>query len=171
MPFLPFPPPKPRVRQRFLPYIYSRNELKILFRAVDFGRETHIAIDRVTMRALMLFLYGTGALLSEAMSLTIEDVNLKDHKIAINNRIATRYRQIPICDDLCVVLRQGYVSWRVKNNLRNSRFFVTKTDRPLSVGSVEKKFCRIRKSANISREPSVDVSAPSTRPQEHLCGT
>src|SRR5271170_6163761 len=86
MAFLPFPPPKPRARQRFFPYIYSRSELKILFRAVDFGRETHTVIDRVTMRALMLFLYGTGALLGEAMRLRIEDVNLKDHKIAINNR-------------------------------------------------------------------------------------
>ena len=105
------------------------------------------------MRTLMLFLYGTGALLGEAMSLKIEDVNLKDHKIAINNRILTRCRQIPICDDLCIVLRR-YVSWRVKNNLQNSRFFVTKKDRPLSMGPVEKKFCRIRKSANISREPS-----------------
>jgi integrase/recombinase XerD len=151
--YLPFPPAKPRTRQRFHPYIYSRNELRILFRAVDFGRETHTVIDRVTMRALMLFLYGTGALLGEAMSLNVEDVNLKDHKIAINNRILTRCRQIPICDDLCIVLRR-YVSWRVKNNLRNSRFFVTKKDRPLPMGPVEKKFCRIRKCANISREPS-----------------
>ena len=153
MPFLPFPPVKPRARQHFLPYIYSRNELRILFRAVESGRETHTVVDRITMRALMLFLYGTGALLGEAMSLRIEDVNLKDHKIAINNRTLTRCRQIPICDDLCIVLRR-YASWRMKNNLRNSRFFVTKTDRPLSMGPVEKKFCRIRKSANIAREPS-----------------
>jgi integrase/recombinase XerD len=153
MPFLPFPPPKPRVRQRFFPYIYSRSELKILFRAVDLGRETHTVIDRVTMRALMLFLYGTGSLLGEAISLKIEDVNLKGHKITINNRTLTRCRQIPICDDLCIVLRR-YLSWRLKNNLRNPRLFVTKTDRPLSMWAVEKTFSRIRKSANILREPS-----------------
>jgi integrase/recombinase XerD len=153
MPFLPFARAKPRARQHFLPYIYSRNELRILFRAEESGRETHTVVDRVTMRALMLFLYGTGALLGEAMNLKIEDVNLKDHKIAINNRTLTRCRQIPICDDLCIVLRR-YASWRMKNNLRSSWFFVTKTDHSLSMGPVEKKFCRIRKAASIAREPS-----------------
>jgi integrase/recombinase XerD len=153
MPFLPFPPPKPRVRQQFSPYIYSRDELKVLFRAVDSGRKSHTVIDRITMRSMMLFLYGTGALLHEAMNLNIEDVNLRDHEIVINNRILTRYRRIPICDDLCTVLRR-YMTWRAKNSLCNSRFFVTKVDRPLSFWSVEKAFCRIRKTANISRDSS-----------------
>jgi integrase/recombinase XerD len=153
MPYLLFPPPKPRDRQRSLPYIYTKEQLKILFGAVDVGRKTHTVIDRATMRTLMLLLYGTGALLGEAMSLNVEDVDLKHHKIVFNNRILTRCRQIPICDDLCIVLLR-YMAWRVKNNLRNARFFVTKADRPLSMGSVEKTFCRIRKSANIWRESS-----------------
>ena len=80
------------------------------------------ALGRTT---LLLFLYGTGALLSEAINLKIEDVDLKERKITINNRVLTRCRQIPICDDLCDVLRR-YLSWRVKGNLRCPRFFVTK---------------------------------------------
>jgi site-specific recombinase XerD len=153
MAYLSFPPPKPRARQHFLPYIYSRDELKILFRALDSGRKTHIVTDRLTMRTLMLFLYGTGAMLSEALSLTIEDINLKNRLVKIDNRIVTRCRQIPICEDLCKIMRK-YLNWRVKNNLRSSKFFVTRADRPLSLGPVEKKFCRIRKGADISRESS-----------------
>jgi integrase len=153
MSYLLFPPPKPGVRRSFAPHIYSRDELRALFRALDHGRETHILVHRVTMRTLMLFLYGTGALLGEAISLQLEDVDLENRKISIENRISTRSRQIPICDDLSDILRR-FLKWRLKNKFVNSHFFVNRRDEPLRISPVEKKFCRLRKSANIWRELS-----------------
>jgi integrase len=153
MSYLLFPPTKPKVRRSFAPHIYSRDELRALFRALDRGRETHILVHRVTMRTLMLFLYGTGVLLGEAISLRLEDVDLEDRKISIKNRISTRSRQIPICDDLCDILRH-YLKWRSKNKFVNSHFFVNRRDEPVRISPVEKKFCRLRKSANISGELS-----------------
>jgi integrase len=153
MPYLSFPPSKPRVRQTFLPYIYPKKELKILFRAVDCGRETHTITDRITMRTLMLFLYGTGVLLSEALCLTAQAVNFKDRKIRIENRCVTRCRQIPICKDLCDILR-NYLRWRERKGLHNPKLFVTNADRSIPLWSVEKKFSRIRKTAGILREAS-----------------
>jgi site-specific recombinase XerD len=153
MAYLIFPPPKPKVRCQFVPYIYSRSDLRALLRATDTGRKSHITIDDVTMRTLLLFLYATGALLGEALGLQIEDVNLKDRTVTIRSWVATRTRRIPICDDLCDILHR-YLLWRSKRTLHSPHLFVTKGDRSLYSESVEKKFCRIRKIANVSREAS-----------------
>jgi integrase len=53
-------------------------------------------IESRTLRTLLLFLYGTGALAGEALRLTQEDVDLKNDVVTIRNKRFGRVRHIPI---------------------------------------------------------------------------
>ena len=67
---------EPRSPQSAPSYIYSREELRQLFEAVDINRKHAIRLDADTLRTLLLTLYGAGPRSSEALHLTMEDVDL-----------------------------------------------------------------------------------------------
>jgi integrase len=62
-------------RCTFTPYIYSRAQIRALVRATRSGSATGV-VDASIMRALILFLCGTGARLGEALTLRCENVDL-----------------------------------------------------------------------------------------------
>jgi integrase/recombinase XerD len=145
------PPIKPKTRQTFFPHVYSRAQLILLLKATAKNQQPNIAIARPTMRALLILLYGTGARIGEMLSLTIEDVNLELNSIIITNKNPNRCRQIPIGIDLCQILTK-YLAWRNKRKSMNRLLFVTKSDKPLTVGMANKNFRRIRHIANVTRD-------------------
>ena len=84
MPDLLMPAPKLPERQTFVPYVYSRVELRSLLKAIEQDRhKRERALDRKTLRTIILLLYGTGARMGEAVNLLHEDVNLKGRLITI----------------------------------------------------------------------------------------
>jgi integrase/recombinase XerD len=151
MPDLLMPPPKPPVRQAFVPYIYSRVELRSLLKAI--GQDQHKrerALDRKTLRTIILLLYGTGARMGEVINLSREDVNLKGRLITIGHPNSFRSRSIPIGSDLCGVLEE-YLSWRSRKNFQSKHLFVTKSDSPVSKGRMTVDFHRLRTIAKVTR--------------------
>src|SRR6201986_1654015 len=73
---LPAADEEPKQPASGLPYIYSRKELQLLLEAVDISRKHAIRLDRDTFRTLLLTLYGAGLRTSEALHLTMRDVDL-----------------------------------------------------------------------------------------------
>ena len=145
------PPPKPPERQTFVPYVYSRAELRALLKAV--AQDEHKrdrALDRQTMRTMILLLYGTGARLGEIINLLHEDVNLKSRSITISHPNFARSRSIPVGPDLCDVLCK-YLSWRSRKGFQSPHLFATKSDTPVSRGSMTVVFQRLRFIAKVSR--------------------
>jgi integrase/recombinase XerD len=151
MPYLPLPPPRLGARQSFIPYVYSRAELRTLLRLKE--KNQRITIDQPMMRAFLLTVYGTGASVGEVIGLLVEDVNLKTRNIAIRNKSPSKSRRIPICNDLCEIL-QKYLSWRCKRNFQNPHLFVTKGDHPAPLAIVRRSFRRRCEFAKIIREES-----------------
>ena len=117
--YLSFPPPKPRVRQSFVPYIYSRAEVRALVRMRKWRFNS--SLDPITMRTFILFLYATGALVGEAKALLVEDIDLRKRMIEIRSRSSTRSRRIPISNDLCDLLNK-YLIWRTRRTFMNRVF-------------------------------------------------
>ena len=72
----PLPRNVPRPLQGFEPYIYSREELRRLLDAVVANDHPRNHIDPETYRVLLLLLYGAGLRISEALALTMADVDL-----------------------------------------------------------------------------------------------
>src|ERR1051326_7632075 len=67
---LPMPRPRAAWPEPFKPYIYSRQELRRLVNATCTLQVGHwVRIDPITMRTVVLFLYGTGTRVGEALGL------------------------------------------------------------------------------------------------------
>ena len=74
----PLPPSAPKTTQSFVPYIYSRSDLRSLLDAVPrCQRVSACVMSEATFRTLLLFLYGTGMRLGEALRLRLMDVDLR----------------------------------------------------------------------------------------------
>lgn len=81
---VPLPSPIPRGHSTFVPYIYSRTELRrMVSESVMNSTIRPRVIDPATFRTLLLFLYGTGVLLSEALTLRESAVDLKQDVITV----------------------------------------------------------------------------------------
>jgi integrase/recombinase XerD len=153
------PPPKPYVGQSFVPYVYSRAELRALLKATTQNDKPIRSIDRQTLRTMILLLYGTGSMVGEVLNLLRRDLNLKASLITIRGKNTGRSRQIPIGPDLHDILRK-YLNWRTKKNYQSDLLFVNKHDRRVAEGSMTVNFQRLRRFASVSR---VDGSAQQPR--------
>ena len=56
-----------------------------LFDAIDTSRQRPVQLDRDTLRALLLLLYGAGLRFGEAQRLTLDDVNFSDAVLTVRN--------------------------------------------------------------------------------------
>lgn len=109
----PIPPPiRPplALAQAFVPYVYTRNELRLLFRATFAWQNSSRQnirtgrMDSRTFRMFLLTLYATGMRTGEALTLLREDVDVNRSAITIRGGRFDRVRQIPIGPDLCARL-------------------------------------------------------------------
>jgi len=144
------PPPRSRVRQTFVPYIYTRAQLRALLKATVQNQKTIRRVDRQSLRTFILLLYGTGALVGEMLDLMHGDVNLEAGIITIRSRNFSRSRQIPIGSDLGDVLWK-YITWRSRRHFQCANLFVTTDDLPLTSSIVSKNWQRLRQIAGVTR--------------------
>ncbi len=149
---LPLPPPRRTPERTFVPYVYSRAELqRLLTAAATTQRNSNCVIGARTFRTLLLLLYGTGAMLSEAVQLERCDVDFRRRRITFRSSRTRRMRTLPIGPDLYAVLRTYDRSHRPKGAGRNSNFLLNEDGSAVKVGTANKTFRRVRKLANVAR--------------------
>jgi integrase/recombinase XerD len=142
---LPMPRPKRPGARNFFPYIYSRSDIrKMLRKAGPLEREASI-VRAETFRALIVFLYGTGAGIGEALALQEKDVNWGKQTITLSARPGPP-RTIPIGSDLIEFLREYVQSAKP----RSDTFFCTKTGQPIKEHRIKVVFRRVRRAAGIN---------------------
>ena len=148
---LPMPPIRPPCPQTFVPYVYSRTELKHLLRATRSSQKrAACVIEARTLRAMLLFLYGTGAQTGEALKLLREKVDLKNGLVTLPSGRFNRVRRIPIGPDLHKVMRR-YLQSTTRKKIQSSDFFVTRGGNTLNVNNLRRSFQRLRRIAGIAR--------------------
>ncbi len=148
----PLPTVLPKQAERFAPHIYSRDELRRLLDATDLYRHGRL-IEPHTFRTLLLLLYGTGLRISEALSLTLNDVDLQEAVIIVRDTKFYKTRLVPIGTQLCEVMVQ-YAKRRKESKHsqdKSAPFFVTRRSAPLTVFLVECSFQRLRDHAGVRR--------------------
>jgi integrase/recombinase XerD len=148
-PYLSFPPPKPSVGQTFIPYVYSKTQIRALVRVRSSQSKT--CLDPITLRTFLLFLYATGALVGEARSLLVKNIDLKRRTIEIQSRSLIRCRHIPISNDLCEILSR-YFKWRTRHNFDESHFFLNTNGQPVGYHLLDRHFRKQCNALNITRE-------------------
>ena len=81
---IPLPHRVPKPAHAFVPHIYSHDELRRLLKATAACDNPHSSIDSETCRTLILLLYGAGLRISEALALTLADVDLSSAMLLIH---------------------------------------------------------------------------------------
>ncbi len=116
----------PKSCDPFIPYIYTRDEVRRLLEAMSSYRKTNRCLEPHTFRTILLLLNGAGLRVSEALSLTLDDVDLQAAVLTIRNTKFNKTRLVPVGPDLQKALI-GYAALRDQRKHSadvNARFFV-----------------------------------------------
>lgn len=149
----PLPVQIPKEPERLIPYIYSRAELHCLLQAAQ--KESHwCKFEPVTVRALLLLLYGAGLRISEALRLTLSDVDLEQRLLTIRETKFDKTRLVPFGVDLSQVLTI-YLAARSKAEHPappEAFLLLTRHSLPVSVQLAEDTFKRLCRRAGVRRK-------------------
>ena len=147
----PVPQTAPKPPQDFIPYIYSRTELRLLLKGLpQCQRCSACLITAVTFQALLLVLYGTGMRLGEALRLRVADVDLVHDLIRIRETKFYKTRLVPLGKDVQRVIA-NYLSSPNRKNRSDSPLFQSKTRERIKAAIAERTFKRLRKMCGVRR--------------------
>lgn len=150
---VPLPGTVPKMPERFVPYIYSADELQRLINPTAPEQIGFRKLQPHTLRAVLLLLYGAGLRIGEAVALTVQDVDLDAAVITIRNTKFHKTRWVPVGLKLNQAIAE-YAAQRKEaghSQSPDAPFFVLRRGAPLSVQIVEQAFTRLRKYAGVGR--------------------
>jgi integrase/recombinase XerD len=148
---LPMPLAAPKYTSAFVPYIYSRQELKTLLHAVPVCQKSaQCFVSAETFRVLLLILYGTGLRVGEALRLRLADVDLSGGVITIRGTKFHKSRLVPLGRDVHQILLRYVASSGRRKGLEQA-LFQSRLHEEIKWQVVQKSFQRLRRIAGISR--------------------
>jgi integrase/recombinase XerD len=159
----PLPRTVPKPLQSFVPYIYSPEELGRLLGAIVATDNRRSAIDPITFRLLLLLLYGAGLRISEALALTLADVDLTGAVLQIRESKFYKTRLVPIGPDLIRLLKPYATTRRRNHAAPDSPFFVSRRGNAVTRSNAENAFSRLRVRAGVM----CDDGNPRHQPRLH----
>ena len=155
------PTPKPAGPRTFIPHIFTHAEVRALLLSTSHIGKSRGRIDCKTLRAIILFLYATGASVGELAGITLTDIDFERRLVKLSSTRAARARRIPIGNDLLVILAQ-LVEGRPLTEGRNVYLFENSVGGQVSASRFAWQFRRLRRQAGIRRregarnDPRVD---------------
>ena len=149
----PLPTIIPKRPRPLVPYIYSVKELHALLGASLTFQKKINRVEPYTVRMILLLLYGTGLRISEAIKLTMADVNLPQALLIIRETKFYKSRLVPIGTEMTQALSQYAVQRKQKGYSMNSEepFFIGRDGKAVYYFNIETAFKRIRKKAGVRR--------------------
>lgn len=149
----PLPKLVPKPPPAFVPYIYSRDDLRRLLDAATICENPRSKLQPHTCRTLILLLYGAGLRISEALALTLADVDLAAAILTIRESKFYKTRFVPIGPDLTGALA-AYAARRSTDYSANPEapFFISRTGTTLKRRTAENVFRRLCARAGVKRD-------------------
>ena len=126
----PLPTVMPKRPSPFVPYIYTREELRRLLQVVDSHPQGTSILEPVTIRTMILVYYGAGLRLREATNLTRADVDLRGSVLTIRNTKFGKTRLVPVGPQLSRALVE-YDRTRPKGRPADVPFFTAQGGGPV----------------------------------------
>lgn len=135
---------------KYVPHIYSSDELKRLFERIDNCRYcSEVPYRHRIMPVFFRMLYCCGLRLSEARLLKVGDVDLSTGVVTVTNAKLGKHRQIPVSPELLDLLRDYSQSVHVLSAM-NDWFFPGYGGKAMTMGNVEKNLRKFLWQAGIS---------------------
>jgi integrase/recombinase XerD len=149
----PLPHFLPKPAYTFIPYIYSNDELQRLVNAATLQDHPRKKLQSLTLRTLILVLYGAGLRLSEAINIRLADVNLPDRLLTIRESKFYKTRIVPIGPRLTAVLAvyAKNCCHSAGSLNQDTLFFVTRDGERVTRQMVERAFARLRDITGVHR--------------------
>ncbi|QKC86749.1 tyrosine-type recombinase/integrase [Mesorhizobium sp. NZP2077] len=149
----PLPSSEPKAPPRTPPYIYTHDDLRRLFdpETIANSRRGAVQLDAVTLRTLLLMLYGAGLRFSEATGLTLADVDLDEAILTIRATKFYKSRLVPIGPQLATVLA-NYMPVRRRGRCaqgETSFLLANRDGTRLASSTVQSAFDALRRSAGV----------------------
>lgn len=151
---IPLPNILPKRPPKFIPYIYSRGELKLIFDTALTYQKGHSCHSPYTIRTILVLTYSLGLRIHETLSICLTDIDMHNSSITIQKSKFYKSRLIPFNQEVKELINE-YLQWRVKENysqLPNSHFFSGKNNQSFSLSTIRNIFFRIRKKTGIERD-------------------
>jgi integrase len=146
----------------FTPHIYSHEELKRLIGGINTCQKKWRRLEAISLRAMVLLLYGAGLRIGEVIRLTCCDVNLAEATLTIRCTKFYKTRRIAISPSLGRVLAEYDANRRERGHARQdaSPFFTYNHGERVSRGALEGGFRKLRHHVGIGpthgrRQPRV----------------
>jgi integrase/recombinase XerD len=98
------PEERPRLPPPLTPYVYSSDELQRLLDAAAVLESPRSPLQALTYRTLLLLLYGAGLRVSEAIGLTLGNVDIPERVLTIRETKFYKSRLVPIGQRLACAL-------------------------------------------------------------------
>lgn len=133
----------------FVPYIYTRDELRRLLAAIVSLEHSHRKTDTETLKIIILFLYTTGVSTGDMLRVRRKDLDFRKRELTVFSTSRRIPRRLPLSLELCKILQ----TYKRRNPLSHSEdaFFQTKKGEAISHGTINRNFRLIRKAAKIGR--------------------
>jgi site-specific recombinase XerD len=150
----PVQPHAPKVPQAFVPYIYSRPELRRLLNNHNVRqcqRASACVISAATLRTLLFFLYGTGMRVGEALRLLLSDIDMDRGVVTIRGTKFYKCRLVPLGPDVQKAVEK-YLRSPGRKNQHYQPLFQSKNCRPIDLQVIDASFGRLRELAGVVRD-------------------
>ena len=90
----------PRKRSSFVPYIFTEDEMKRIFTAIDSWEDSHYSQRSLIDPVFFRLLYGTGMRLTEVRSLLVKDFDANESLLTVHQGKNNKDRLIPLSPSL-----------------------------------------------------------------------
>lgn len=149
----PLPAIIPKQPERFVPYVYSHEELQRLLAGTVSYQKQRILMESHTFRTILLALYGSALRVSECLSLTLSDVDLRQSVLTIRDTKFYKSRLVPLGNDLNDAMLRYARRRKAAGHSQgaNAPFFVTKLGERVPIRLLQRAFRRLRKQTDIHR--------------------
>ena len=126
----------------FVPYIFTHDEIKRIFEAVDKLKPNSHYNSAIVYPVLIRMLYGCGLRVSEALNLTVKNVDLVNGVLTIEKSKFDKDRMVPMSDSLNSICKIFY--WQIhKNSTEDDHFFKNNNGSRRSRSTVYQQFREI----------------------------
>ncbi len=137
------------VPSSFVPYIYTRDEIRRLLAATPSLEHSHRKTDTETLKMIILFLYTTGVSTGDMLRIQHKDFDLRKRELTVFSTSKGIPRRLPLSLELCKTL-QAHKRRNPPSHCEDP-FFQTKKGAAITHFTLNVNFRSIRKAAKVVR--------------------
>ena len=167
---IPLPAKRPKPAPPFVPYVYSREELRLLLDAAGSYQRGESSLDSVTFRTILLLLYATGLRDGEVIRLDRTDVDLDNRMLTVRLTKFHKSRLVPFGPPVGQALAE-YTGRRAAAAARpgeGAAFFTTRRGGRIVQNTLQAHFRRVRAPCGHPAIRRRALPAASPRPETYL---